>query len=107
MSKQADGLEGLRVVVTAGAGGIGLAIVRHLAACGARVFTCDVAEPALAQLAQSHPEVGAIRADVSSEADVARRFEAAERPLGGLDALMHHSSIAGSTAAVRDLDPPS
>jgi len=105
MSKQADGLEGLRVVVTAGAGGIGLAIVRHLAACGARVFTCDVAEPALAQLAQSHPEVGAIRADVSSEADVARLFEAAERQLGGLDALINNAGIAGPTGAVEDLDP--
>ena len=94
MSGQADGLEGLRVVVTAGAGGIGLAIVSHLAACGARVFTCDVSEPALAQLAQSHPQVGAVRADVSRDDDVAHLFQAAAQHLGGLDALVNNAGIA-------------
>ena len=105
MSGQADGLEGLRVVVTAGAGGIGLAIVSHLAACGARVFTCDVSEPALAQLAQSHPQVGAVRADVSRDDDVAHLFQAAAQHLGGLDALVNNAGIAGPTGGVEDLDP--
>ncbi|MBV7486684.1 SDR family oxidoreductase [Bordetella sp. BOR01] len=105
MSSQEDGLEGLRVVVTAGAGGIGLAIVSHLAARGARVFTCDVSEPALAQLAQTHPQVGAARADVSREDDVAGLFQAAGRHLGGLDALVNNAGIAGPTGAVEELDP--
>ncbi|MBO9356707.1 SDR family oxidoreductase [Bordetella petrii] len=105
MSSRDDGLEGLRVVVTAGAGGIGLAIVSHLAACGARVFTCDVSEAALAQLARTHPQVGAVRADVSREDEVAALFQAAQRHLGGLDALINNAGIAGPTGAVEELDP--
>ena len=42
------GLSGLRVLVTAGAAGIGRAIVDAFVEGGARVFTCDVDEAALA-----------------------------------------------------------
>jgi NAD(P)-dependent dehydrogenase (short-subunit alcohol dehydrogenase family) len=53
--------EGRRVIVTAGAGGIGLAIVSALVGAGARVHVCDVDEAALAAC-------GAAWADVSDEA---------------------------------------
>ena len=41
-------LEGLRVAITAGAGGIGRALADGYASCGARVFLCDVDAEALA-----------------------------------------------------------
>ena len=44
-------IKGLRVLVTAGAGGIGLAIARRFVGEGARVHVCDVDEMALAALA--------------------------------------------------------
>ncbi len=44
------GINGLRVLVTAGANGIGRAIVEAFLEEGARVFTCDVDEAALAGL---------------------------------------------------------
>ena len=50
-------LKGLRVLVTAGANGIGLAIARAFAGEGARVHTCDVDETALAALAASNPAI--------------------------------------------------
>lgn len=44
-------LTGRRALVTGGAGGIGAAIARELAACGARVTVADIDEPAAKELA--------------------------------------------------------
>ena len=48
-------IAGLRVLVTAGAAGIGLEIVRAFLREGARVHVCDVDEVALAALARPTP----------------------------------------------------
>ena len=96
--------EGRRVVVTAGAGGIGLAIVSALVAAGARVHVCDVDEAALAACAE-RLGVGTTRADVSDEAEVDALFDAARRTLGGLDALVNNAGIAGPTGAVEEIEP--
>ncbi|MFE0753710.1 SDR family oxidoreductase [Inquilinus sp. NPDC058860] len=99
------GLRGQRVLVTAGAAGIGLAIAGRLIAHGARVFVCDVADAALESFAAEFPQAGRIKADVSAEADVDRMFDAVARDLGGLDALINNAGIAGPTGAVEDIDP--
>jgi len=97
-------LQGLRVLVTAGAAGIGLAITQHLLARGARVAVCDVAEDALAQCRQNNPQPAlALRADVASEAEVDALFDAVRAQLGGLDALINNAGIAGPTGAIEDL----
>src|SRR3712207_4153509 len=67
-------IEGLRVLVTAGAAGIGLEIVRAFLREGARVHTCDVDDAALSTLAGAHPEVTRSRADVADRAQVAGLF---------------------------------
>ena len=41
-------LDGLRVAITAGAGGIGRALADSYASCGAKVVLCDVDQEALA-----------------------------------------------------------
>ena len=96
--------EGRRVIVTAGAGGIGLAIVSALVAAGARVYVCDVDEAALAACAE-RLGVGTTRADVSDEAEVDALFEAAARTLGGLDALVNNAGIAGPTGGIEEIEP--
>jgi len=99
------GLTGRRVLVTAGAAGIGLAIVERLLLHGARVFVCDVADATLAAFAKANPQAAAIKADVSSEADVDRMFATVRAEFGGLDALVNNAGIAGPTGAVEDIDP--
>jgi NAD(P)-dependent dehydrogenase (short-subunit alcohol dehydrogenase family) len=101
----AAGIAGQRVLVTAGAGGIGLGIAARLIRHGARVFVCDVADSALSSFAERFPEAGRIKADVADEADVDRMFDAVEQSLGGLDVLINNAGIAGPTGGVDEIDP--
>lgn len=97
--------DGQRVLVTAGAAGIGRAIAETLAAAGAKVQVCDVDEAALAAFAAALPGAGATLADVADEAAVDRLFDEVDRRLGGLDALVNNAGIAGPTAAIEEIDP--
>jgi NAD(P)-dependent dehydrogenase (short-subunit alcohol dehydrogenase family) len=96
---------GQRIVVTAGASGIGRAIADLLLVNGARVAVCDVAKDFLADFRKAHPGAPAVAADVSSEKDVDRFFKAAAKALGGLDALINNAGIAGPTGGVEEIDP--
>lgn len=98
-----SGLSGQRVIVTAGAGGIGEATVRLLHAEGCRIALCDVSDEALGKIGSELPGITTLRADVSDEGDVARFFEAALSALGGLDALVNNAGIAGPTGGVEDI----
>jgi NAD(P)-dependent dehydrogenase (short-subunit alcohol dehydrogenase family) len=96
---------GLRVLVTAGAAGIGRAIARTFSAHGARVHVCDVDERALSAFAAENPSIEATPADVASVAQVERLFEAVRRVLGGLDVLVNNAGISGPTARIEDIRP--
>lgn len=89
-------MKNLRVLVTAGAAGIGQAITTALVEAGARVHICDVAPSAM-------PSVSSSLADVSSEADVDRLFDDVRAKLGGLDVLVNNAGIAGPTGKIEDL----
>jgi NAD(P)-dependent dehydrogenase (short-subunit alcohol dehydrogenase family) len=88
----------LRVLVTAGASGIGLATARAFAREGARVHVCDVDTAALDALAASDPGSARSVCDVADPLAVARLFDAVSATLGGLDALVNNAGIAGPTA---------
>src|SRR6059036_500130 len=91
-------IDGLRVLVTAGASGIGLATARAFAAEGARVLICDVDEKALAAVATSDPGLARFVCDVAEPPAVAKLFDAVAQERGGLDALVNNAGIAGPTA---------
>ncbi|PWB63441.1 MAG: 3-oxoacyl-[acyl-carrier-protein] reductase [Bradyrhizobiaceae bacterium] len=99
------GLKGLRVLVTAGAGGIGREVARAFVGEGAKVHVCDVDQKALRALARSDPKITRTRADVSDRAQVARLFRDALKALGGLDVLVNNAGIAGPTARVEEMVP--
>jgi NAD(P)-dependent dehydrogenase (short-subunit alcohol dehydrogenase family) len=99
----ANGLSGQRVLVTAGAGGIGLAIAERLLLHGARVVVCDVDDAAIAAFMKANPATTAIKADVADEAAVDRLFDTVRVDLGGLDALINNAGIAGPTGGVEEL----
>ena len=96
---------GLRVVISAGASGIGRAVADMLIGHGAKVHVCDVSDAFLADFKKAHPGHGATRADVSREADVDKFFAEAKETLGGLDALINNAGIAGPTGGVDEITP--
>jgi len=98
-------LKGRRVLVTAGAAGIGRVIAETFVKNGARVHVCDVDEKALKELKRKAPAVAQTLADVADLAQVDRLFEEVKRNLGGLDILVNNAGIAGPTARVEDIRP--
>jgi NAD(P)-dependent dehydrogenase (short-subunit alcohol dehydrogenase family) len=97
--------QGLRVLVTAGASGIGHAIAGALLEDGARVHVCDVSEEALEACRGNLPGVSVSRADVSVEEDMDRLFQEVRTQLGGLDVLVNNAGIAGPTGGIDEIDP--
>jgi NAD(P)-dependent dehydrogenase (short-subunit alcohol dehydrogenase family) len=97
--------DGQRVLVTAGASGIGRAIAEVLAEAGARVHICDVDDTALSDLRRDLPEIGATNADVSNDAAVDQLFRDVQSRLGGLDVLVNNAGLAGPTGPVEEIDP--
>jgi NAD(P)-dependent dehydrogenase (short-subunit alcohol dehydrogenase family) len=95
---------GLKVLVTAGASGIGAAIARGFCEAGARVHVCDVDRVALDRLATENPDITISVADASSERDVDLVFDDVRSTLGGLDVLVNNAGIAGPTAAIESMD---
>jgi NAD(P)-dependent dehydrogenase (short-subunit alcohol dehydrogenase family) len=96
---------GLKVLVTAGASGIGARIAQAFHEAEAQVMVCDVDAAALDRLAGELPGIACAPADVADERAVAELFAALERRLGGLDLLVNNAGIAGPTAAIAEIDP--
>jgi len=94
-----------RVLITAGAGGIGLAIARAFHAAGARVAICDIDEAALSSAARELPGLHVQRCDVGDRGAVAGMVAAAVAHLGGLDVLVNNAGIGGPTRPLHELDP--
>jgi NAD(P)-dependent dehydrogenase (short-subunit alcohol dehydrogenase family) len=80
-------LDGKIAIVTGGAQGIGAAIARGLAQEGATVVVADL-----------NPPADGIRADVSSEEDVARMTDEVVARHGGIDILINNAGLYASLA---------
>src|SRR5260221_837116 len=92
LDERDDPLPGLRVAVTGGTSGLGLALVRELHARGARVAfvarTRNRVEQVARDLAGTHGVVG----DVSSKDDIHPIAVQLVGGLGGLDVLVNNAS---------------
>lgn len=103
-----DDSEGLRVIVTAGGSGIGLAIARAFLEGGAVVEVCDVDAAALEAARAGLAPVGTVGttiADVSDQDAVDGFVGDAVGRMGGVDVLVNNAGISGPGGRVEDLDP--
>jgi NAD(P)-dependent dehydrogenase (short-subunit alcohol dehydrogenase family) len=92
-----------RVIVTAGASGIGREIAAAFHGLGARVWVCDIDAPALAATAAALPGLGSALCDVADPAACDGFVAAATAAMGGLDILVNNAGIAGPAAPVQDI----
>jgi len=93
--------KGLRVLITAGAGGIGQAIARGFVETGARVHISDIDEATV-----SAATGGAITGSVANAADEAQTkalFGEAREQMGGLDVVIANAGVAGPTSRVGEI----
>jgi NAD(P)-dependent dehydrogenase (short-subunit alcohol dehydrogenase family) len=87
-------LQGKRVLVTGGAGGVGRAVAERMVAQGARVLITDRGELELREVIErigkssGGGEIEAVTADLSSATGLQRMFERVDSWLGGLDILV-------------------
>lgn len=89
-----------RVLITAGASGIGYAMAEAFAASGAQVWVADQDRDAVARLPK--PWRSTVL-DITDEAAVAQMFADITVAWGGLDSLCANAGIAGPTASIEDI----
>jgi NAD(P)-dependent dehydrogenase (short-subunit alcohol dehydrogenase family) len=93
-----------RVIVTAGASGIGRAIAEHFLASGAKVHICDISQEALDEVLLSNPEMRGSIANVGKPEEVDRLFAEATAWMDGLDVLVNNAGIGGPNAPIDEME---
>ena len=94
----------MRVLITAGASGIGAAFARGFAEAGARVVAVDRDGEALDAFHAAHPDIATCEADVTDEAAIAGAIERAAAAFGGLDVVCANAGTGGPAGALETLD---
>jgi len=93
-------VRGKRILVSAGAAGIGLAIAQEYAAAGAKVHVTDIAEGAVADAISGASKLTGTVGDASKPEDADRVLRDVIAHLGGLDVLVNNVGIAGPTGGI-------
>jgi NAD(P)-dependent dehydrogenase (short-subunit alcohol dehydrogenase family) len=91
----ASSVHGLRVAVTGGTSGLGLALVGALHARGAAVAFVARREPQVREVARRHPGAHGIAGDVSRKDDIHRLALRVTAALDGVDILINNASSLG------------
>jgi NAD(P)-dependent dehydrogenase (short-subunit alcohol dehydrogenase family) len=97
-------LEQMRVLITAGASGIGATIARTFAADGALVDVADIDGTAVETLTSSDEHIRGRICDVSDPQAVDGWIDAALSRWHGVDVLVNNAGIAGPTNYVEDIE---
>jgi NAD(P)-dependent dehydrogenase (short-subunit alcohol dehydrogenase family) len=95
----------LRVLVSAGASGIGASITERFRADGAKVSICDRDETAVHLATRIDPALHAVVGDVADTGDTERWVEEVVDLWGSVDVLVNNAGIAGPTALIEEVDP--
>ncbi|GAA1373349.1 SDR family oxidoreductase [Catellatospora chokoriensis] len=93
------------VVVTGGTRGIGLGLVRELAARGARVVYCGRSVDSVKRAEEQVPQAFGVVADVTDRAAVQRLWDAAVERHGRVDIWINNAGMSPARRKLWELDP--
>ena len=104
-----DDLKGKNVLVTGSSTGIGVAVAKGFAACGAKLAVHgnanrDAAEAVVGEIKDAGGEAILVMGDVSSAAEMERIVKEAADGLGGLDVLINNAGSLYKRAALEEQD---
>ena len=101
MTNQLDQrLHGVRIAITGGTSGLGLALVDELTRRGARVAFVARTPERVAEVARTHPHAFGIVGDVARKEDIHPIAVQITGNLGGLDVLINNASSLGPVPLV-------
>ena len=99
-------LKNKKIIISAGASGIGLATAKVCLARGAYVYLCDINSKSLTKF-KKHPlknkRLFAYLCDASNEYQVSNFFEKIKKKTKKIDALINNVGIAGPTGSLEKL----
>lgn len=93
-----------KVIITAGASGIGLATAQAFLNQDAQVYICDVNQALLNTVLAANEGLQGALADVGQPEQVEAFFQQAISAMGGVDVLVNNAGIGGPKAAIEDID---
>lgn len=93
-----------RVVITAGAAGIGRVMAEAFLKTGARVALCDIDAAAVDAVVKAHPGILARTADVTDTDQMAAFLGEVETTFGGVDVAVANAGTGGPAGAVETLN---
>jgi NAD(P)-dependent dehydrogenase (short-subunit alcohol dehydrogenase family) len=93
-----------RILITAGASGIGRAVAERFLEDGDEVAICDADPAAVSDFAITHPDTVAEVADVTSEAQMNAFLGSLEGRWGSIDVVCANAGTGGPAGAIETLD---
>ena len=100
-------LKNKKIIISAGASGIGWATTKVCVAKGALIYLCDV-DPKAINKVKKHPSynkrIFVSETDASDETEVIDFFHKIKKKFRNLDALINNVGIAGPTGTIEKLD---
>lgn len=91
-------------VITGGAAGIGLAVAKKLAECGARLSIWDLSEKAMAEARAILPDAQFLQVNIADYASVEGATVATESLYGRIDIVVNSAGIAGKNAPLEEYE---
>jgi len=100
-------LKNKKIIISAGASGIGWAITKVCVAKGASIYLCDIDLKAINKVKKHslyNKRIFVSEADASDETEVIDFFHKIKKKFRNLDALVNNVGIAGPTGTIEKLD---